>query len=81
MPIKKLMLAGATCLAMVTAANAVSLRQVMRDCGDDSRALCAGVGYGDPMQACLSRNKASLSEACKAIVDRLENGEKVRLFG
>ncbi len=68
-------------LAAVSSANAVSLRQVMRDCGDDSRAHCTGVGYGQPMQDCLSRQKDKLSEECRKVVERLEKGEKVGIFG
>jgi hypothetical protein len=68
-------------LAFAGAAHAVSLRQVMRDCGDDSRAYCKDVGYGQPMQACLASNRAKLTDACRAIVERLEKGEKVGIFG
>ena len=68
-------------LSMVSAAHAVSLSQVIRDCGDDSKAYCKGVGYGKPMQACLSSHKAQLKPACKIVVGRLEKGEPVRLFG
>ncbi len=42
---------------------------------------CKGVGYGAPMQACLSRNKEKLTPVCRAVVDRLDKGEKVTLFG
>jgi hypothetical protein len=34
-----------------------------------------------PMQACLVWNKAKVTPACRKIVDRLEKGEKVRVFG
>jgi hypothetical protein len=33
------------------------------------------------MQACLSRNKKRLAPACRAIIDRLEKGEEVEVFG
>ena len=33
------------------------------------------------MQACLIKNKAKVTPACRAIVERLEKGEKVRVFG
>lgn len=62
-------------------AGAVGLRAVIRDCGADGKALCEGVGYGAPMQACLSRNKKKLTPACRAIIDRLDRGEEVEVFG
>ena len=62
-------------------ANAVGLTALIRICGDDSKALCKGVSYGAPMQACLVKNKAKVTPACRAIVERLEKGEKVRVFG
>jgi hypothetical protein len=68
-------------LSGVSAAHAVSLTTVIRTCGDDSKALCKGVSYGAPMQACLIRNKAKVTPACRRIVERLEKGEKVRVFG
>lgn len=67
------------CLA--APAGAVSLRQVIRDCGPDGKVYCKGVGYGAPMQACLSRNKPKLKPVCRVIVERLDKGEKVKLFG
>ncbi len=62
-------------------ASAVPLRQVISDCGSDGKAYCEGVGYGAPMQACLSRNKKKLTPACRAIIDRLEKGEGVDILG
>ncbi|WP_424360612.1 hypothetical protein [Methylocystis parvus] len=62
-------------------ASAVPLRQVISDCGSDGKAYCEGVGYGAPMQACLSRNKKKLTAACRAIIDRLEKGEGVDILG
>jgi hypothetical protein len=64
-----------------TAAQAVGLTTLIRICGDDSKSLCKGVGYGAPMQACLIKNKAKVTPACRKIVGRLEKGEKVRVFG
>lgn len=70
------------CLAcFAVPAGAVGLRQVISDCGADGKAHCAGVGYGAPMQACLARHKARLTPACRAIIDRLEKGEEVEIFG
>lgn len=63
------------------AAHAVGLRQVIRDCGDDGRAYCDGVGYGAPMQTCLARNYKKLTPACKGVMDRLNKGESVEILG
>ncbi len=79
--IAKLSVSALLVLALAAPAAAVSLRQVIRDCGPDGKLYCNGVGYGAPMQACLSRNKAKLTPVCRAVVDRLDKGEKVRLFG
>jgi hypothetical protein len=68
-------------LALASPAAAVGLRAVIRDCGADGKAHCEGVGYGAPMQACLSRNKKKLTPACRAIIDRLDRGEEVEIFG
>ena len=68
-------------LCLVSSASAIGLRQVIRDCGPDGKLYCKGVGYGAPMQACLSRNKEKLTPVCRAVVDRLDKGEKVTLFG
>ena len=62
-------------------AHAIGLTTVIRTCGDDSKALCKGVSYGVPMQACLIKNKTKVTPACRKIVERLEKGEKVRVFG
>lgn len=62
-------------------AAAVGLRQIISDCGSDGKAYCEGVGYGAPMQSCLSRNKKKLAPACRAIIERLEQGEEVEIFG
>lgn len=70
-----IMLAG-----LVMHSNAASLREVTRTCGDDGKAHCQGVGYGKPMQSCLSAKKDKLVPACKILVERLEAGEKVTLF-
>ena len=68
-------------LCLVSSASAIGLRQVIRDCGPDGKLYCKGVGYGAPMQACLLRNKEKLTPVCRAVVDRLDKGEKVTLFG
>jgi len=71
----------AAALILASPAGAVGLRQVISDCGRDGKTFCEGVGYGAPMQACLARNKARLAPACRAIIDRLEKGEEVEIFG
>lgn len=63
-----------------TAAQAASVREVIRSCGDDGKKYCEGVRYGQPMQTCLSKNKTKLEPTCQALMDRLEAGEKVTLF-
>lgn len=60
---------------------AIPLRQVIRDCGADGKAYCEGVGYGAPMQTCLARNKKKLAPACRAVIEWLEKGEEVEIFG
>lgn len=77
---RKALLAAAICAAFTTQAMAVSVGEIIRQCGDDSKAYCEGVGYGDPMQACLDRNYTKLTPACKGVVDRIRDGEKVSLF-
>ena len=81
MPAKIILIALIAAFSLTGTAEAVSLSKVIRDCGDDGKAYCKGVGYGAPMQACLSQNKAKLSPQCKAIIDRLDKGEKVGIFG
>lgn len=72
---------GSMLLALiVTNAHAASLREVIRTCGDDGKKLCEGVGYGQPMQDCLSSKKPKLTTQCRALVQRLDKGEKVTLF-
>ncbi len=68
-------------VSLSNAAYAIGLRQVIRDCGPDGKILCKGVSYGAPMQACLAKNKDKLTPKCRAVVERLEKGEKVKLFG
>jgi hypothetical protein len=62
-------------------AHSIGLTTLISICGDDSKFLCKGVSYGAPMQACLIRNKAKVTPACRKLVERLEKGEKVRVFG
>jgi hypothetical protein len=45
--------------------HAVGLTTLIRICGDDAKAQCKGVSYGAPMQACLIRNKAKVTPACR----------------
>ncbi len=67
-------------LLSTTPASAVSLSQVIRDCGDDGKKFCEGVSRGQPMQDCLASHKPKLKPACQAIITRLQNGDKVRLL-
>jgi hypothetical protein len=77
---KKLVLAAVAVLAITTGALAVSVGELVKNCGDDSKAYCEGVGYGDAMTECLVQHRAELQLQCKLIVDRIEGGEKVSLF-
>lgn len=61
-------------------AHAVSVGQLISDCGDDSERYCQGVGYGEPMQVCLNQSYQKLEPQCKAVMDRLNDGEGVTLF-
>ncbi|MGV8831690.1 MAG: hypothetical protein ACOH2N_06930 [Devosia sp.] len=67
-------------LALTGLAQAVSVGELIGKCGDDGKAWCAGVGYGEPMQQCLDAHYSSLSPACKSVMDRLRAGERVYLF-
>jgi hypothetical protein len=77
---KRLALAVAICAALTTSSLAVSVGEIISKCGSDSDLYCKGVGYGDPMQACLVANYSKLSKECKVVVDRIRNGEAVSLF-
>ncbi len=59
---------------------AVSVGELVAKCGDDAKAYCDGVGYGDAMTECLAKQRSKLSGECKVIVDRVKAGEKVSLF-
>ncbi len=72
--------AGMIVLALCGQAMAVSIGEMSRDCGDDAKAYCDGVGYGDAMQACLEAHEDKLTPQCKAIITRLKGGEGVSLF-
>lgn len=67
-------------LLVVQVAQAVSVGELIGTCGDDAKAHCKGVGYGDPMQACLDENFNKLNAECKLVMERLREGEKVTLF-
>jgi hypothetical protein len=66
--------------ALTTGAMAVSVGELVAKCGDDAKAHCEGVGYGDAMTECLAKQRAKLTAKCKVIVDRVKAGEKVSLF-
>lgn len=77
-----LRLAALAALFVVVAdgAGAVSLREVIRACGDDGKTYCPKVGYGQPMQDCLIAHEGQLGAACKGVVGKLKQGERVTLF-
>ena len=67
-------------ISFATNAMAVSLGDLIGKCGDDAKAYCDGVGYGDPMQQCLDDHYKKLSESCKVVIQKLRDGEKVTLL-
>lgn len=77
---RMLALSAALVLAFASAANAVSVGELIGRCGDDAKVHCEGVGYGDPMQKCLDANYKKLSDSCRQVMDRIRGGEKVTLF-
>jgi hypothetical protein len=77
---RQILLSAGAVLALTGMAQAVSVGELIGKCGDDGKSWCAGVGYGDPMQACLEDNYAQLSADCQAVMDRLRGGEGVYLF-
>lgn len=66
--------------ALAGPAQAVTVWELSGKCGDDAKAYCDGVGYGDEMTACLNQHKKQISGQCRALVDRINGGEKVSLF-
>lgn len=77
---KKLAVSVALLAAMTTGAMAVSVGELIGKCGDDAKAYCEGVGYGDAMTECLVSHRDKLTAECKVIVDRVKDGETVTLF-
>jgi hypothetical protein len=77
-----LKLINLTALAVLfaTQANAVSLRTIIRDCGNDGKKYCPKASYGQPMQDCLKQNFKKLTPACKGVITKLNNGERVTFF-
>jgi hypothetical protein len=61
-------------------AMAVSVWELSRVCGDDTKVWCQGVAYGEAMQQCIDANYDNVSAGCQAIADRIRAGEKVSLF-
>lgn len=71
---------AAVAVMFASSAGAVSVMEIAGKCGDDAKVYCEGVGYGDAMTECLAQHRTKLQPACKVIVERIENGEKVSLF-
>lgn len=76
----KLVLATIAVAAFTTGALAVSVGEIANKCGEDAKAFCKGVGYGDAMTECLATHRTELQPQCKLIVDRIQGGERVSLF-
>jgi hypothetical protein len=83
MNIKKGMLGIPFILSMLMAtssAHAVTMIELGQGCGGDKDKYCANVAHGDPLKACLTEQKNKLSETCKPLIERLNNGESVTFF-
>ena len=76
----KFAVTAALMLLFTSYADAVSLRTVIRDCGDDGKRYCSKASYGKPMQDCLKQNFTKLAPACKGVITKLNNGERVTFF-
>ncbi len=77
--VRSLLVAGGIAM-LTTSALAISVMEVASKCGDDAKAYCNGVGYGDAMTQCLLAHHATLHPDCRSVVDRIKNGERVTLF-
>jgi hypothetical protein len=77
---KRYLFALVAMATFVGAANAVTVWEIRRNCGSDGKTYCPKAGYGEPMKACLNVNFVKLTPQCKAIMKRINGGEKVRLF-
>ena len=77
--LRTLTLAGGMAMFACSAIG-MSVMEVAGKCGDDAKAYCQGVGYGDAMTDCLATHYSKLHPACRAVVDRIKGGEKVSLF-
>jgi hypothetical protein len=76
----KLISLSVLAVLVATQANAVNLRTVIRDCGDDGKKYCPKASYGQPMQDCLKQNFKKLAPACKGVITKLNSGERVTFF-
>jgi hypothetical protein len=64
----------------IVPAEAVTVREISRACGTDGEKFCPNESYGKPMQVCLNKNRRKLTAACKAVMKRINSGEKVTFF-
>jgi hypothetical protein len=77
---KRLLTAALLSLLCAGTAHAITIWEIRRACGGDGTTYCPKVSYGEPMKACLNKTAKKLTPACKAVMKRLNAGEKVRLF-
>jgi hypothetical protein len=57
-------------LGSAASAQSPASRQDQMDCRPDAIKLCSShIGKPDEMRVCLAQNKASLSEACRKVVE------------
>lgn len=80
MQIRTFVFAALAAVSLTGSALAVSIAELAGNCGEDGDRYCEGVSYGEDMQNCLNANYSRLGPACKAIMDRLNDGERVTLF-
>jgi uncharacterized GH25 family protein len=77
---QKLLLIIALSILGAGSAHAITVWEIRRACGSDGKAYCPKASYGEPMKVCLNKNNAKLTLSCKAVMKRLNAGEKVKLF-
>jgi uncharacterized GH25 family protein len=77
---KKLFGAALLICTFAGTANAITVWEIRRACGSDGTTYCPKASYGDPMKACLNKNFKKLTPNCKAVMKRINAGEKVKLF-
>jgi hypothetical protein len=78
--VKTLHIIAAVMLLGAAPASAITVWEIRRACGNDGTTYCPKASYGDPMKACLNKNFKKLTPNCKAVMKRINGGERVKLF-